>query len=513
MFDRLMALLNLVAGALLVVAQARPAADSVLLRVLTTNDVHGSLEATVPAWSNGRPVGGVAAVAGMMDRLARDCGCTTLRVDAGDVMQGTPASNLSFGRATVAAFNAMGYAASAIGNHEFDWGLDTLAARIRQARFAWLSSNIRTRATDQVPPWVTPWRIVTAGRWRVALIGYTTVTTPTTTRPSIVEGLRFDSGPARVDAAIAAARREHPDFVIVLAHEGAFCDRSGRENCRGEVVDLARALTERPDLIVSGHTHSLIQTVVNGIPIIQARSNTTALGIVDFVDSAGVRVAHLRVATVWADRERPDTAVARIVATEERAVAPLTSRVVATLAAPLLHQGDQYPLGNLIADAYRAAAHADVGLVNNGGIRADLPAGPVTWGQLFAVEPFQNFVDRCTVSGAVLREVLEHAVGAADARAHVSGIRVRVNPANPPGERVVGLTLDDGRPVLDTAHYTLALPDFVAAGGSGYAMLRAVDAHNTGIVDLDAFSDYLRGLPQPVRAPPGDRVQDVRAAP
>ncbi len=502
-----MPILSAVAGAVLLVAQARATGDSILLRVFATNDVHGSLEATVPPWSNHRPVGGVAAVAGMMARLAGECHCTTLRLDAGDVMQGTPVSNLSYGRATVAAFNAMGYAASAIGNHEFDWGLDTLQARIRQARFAWLSSNIRDRATDAVPPWVTPWRMVTAGHYRIALVGYTTVTTPSTTRPSIVAGLRFDSGPARLDAAIAAARREHPDFVIVLAHEGAFCDRNG--TCQGEVVDLARALTERPDLIVSGHTHSLITTTVNGIPIVQARSSTTALGIVDFVDSAGVRVARMRVATVYADREPADTAVARLVRQEVQQVAPLTSRVVATLAAPLVRRGDQYPLGNLIADADRAAAGSDVALVNNGGIRADLPAGPVTWGQLFEVEPFQNFVARLTVSGAVLRATLEHALGAADARAHVSGVVVRVNAAAPPGQRVVALTLADGRPVLDTARYTLAVPDFVAAGGSGYAMLRAVPSQNTGIVDLDALTGYLARLPQPVQPPEDVRVEET----
>jgi 2',3'-cyclic-nucleotide 2'-phosphodiesterase (5'-nucleotidase family) len=493
------ALVTALLGASLILQGPPGARDSVLLRVLATNDVHGALEATVPAWSNHRPVGGLAAVAGMMERLTRQCDCTTIRLDAGDVMQGTPVSNLSFGRATVAAFNAMGYTASAIGNHEFDWGLDTLQARIRQASFAWLSANIRERATDSAPPWVTPWRMVTAGRYRVALVGYTTVTTPSSTRPSIVAGLRFDSGPARLDAAIAAARREHPDFVIVLAHEGAFCDRSGTANCRGEVVDLANALHNRPDLIVSGHTHSLITTTVNGIPIIQARCCSTALGIADFVDSAGVRVVHLRVATVWADRETADTAVAHVVAAAVRRVAPLTSRVVATLAAPLTRRGDQYALGNLIADAYRAAAGAQIGLVNNGGIRADLPAGRVTWGQLFEVVPFQNFVVRLRVSGAVLKRALEHALGASEARAHVAGIRVRVEPGNPPGQRVTAVTLTSGAPVLDTATYTLAVPDFMAAGGSGYAMLRNEPVENTGIVDLDALTEYLRRLPQPVR--------------
>lgn len=495
------ALLAALLGASLFLQEAQGARDSVLLRVLTTNDFHGSLATKVQPWSNRRPVGGGAAVAGMMDRLARDCRCATIRLDAGDVMQGSPVSNLSSGRATVEAFNAMGYAASAIGNHEFDWGVDTLAARVRDARFAWLSANVRERATGLTPPWTAPWRMVAVGPLKVAVVGYSTEETPSTTRPSNVAMLDFDSGPARLDAAIAAARRERPDYVIVVAHAGAFCDRT--QGCHGEVVDLANALQERPDLIVSGHTHSLIQTTVNGIPIVQARSNGTALGIVDFADSAGTRVVRIRVETVWADRESPDSAVAGIVDAYTRRVEPLTSRVVATLAAPLDTRGDQYPLGNLIADADRAAAHSDVALVNNGGIRAALLAGPVTWGELFEVEPFQNFVVRLRVSGAALRQTLEHAVGASEARAHVSGILVRVNPSNPPGQRVTSVTLADGTPVLDTAVYTLAVPDFIAAGGSGYAMLRGAPSENTGVVDLEALAEYLRRLPQPVR-PPGE---------
>lgn len=503
-----MALLSAVAGALLLVAQARPATDSILLRVLTTNDFHGSLEARVQPWSNRRPVGGAAALAGMMDRLSAACRCTTIRLDGGDVMQGSPVSNLSYGRATVAAYNAMGYAAAAIGNHEFDWGVDTLAARTRQARFVWLSANIRDAATDAPPPWVTPWRIVTAGRWRIAVVGYTTLTTPTTTRPSNVAALRFDSGPARLDAAIAAARRERPDFVIVVAHEGAFCEQGGTANCRGEVVDLANALTERPDLIVSGHTHSLIQATVNGIPIVQARSNGTALGVVDLVDSAGVRVVRMRVETVWADREAADTTVARVVADATRRIAPQTSQVIGTLDAPLARTGD--PLGNLIADADRAATGTDVALVNNGGIRADLPAGPTTWGALFEVEPFQNFLAKLRVSGAVLRQVLEHAVGGSDTGAHLSGLVVRVDPAAPAGARIVSATLADGRALLDTATYTLTVPDFVAAGGSGYAMLRGLPAENSGTVDLEALVAYVRWLPQPVRPPTDPRLVEVR---
>ncbi|MDP3774777.1 MAG: 5'-nucleotidase C-terminal domain-containing protein, partial [Gemmatimonadales bacterium] len=475
----------------------RPSRDSVVLRVLMTNDFHGALLPKVQSWSNGRAVGGAAAIAGMMNRLAAECGCPTIRLDGGDVMQGTPISNLTYGRSSVDAFNAMGYAAAAIGNHEFDWSVDTLAARAAQARFAWLSANIRETATGAVPRWTAPWRMVSAGPLRIAVVGYTTATTPTTTRPQNVASLRFDDGVRRVDSVIAAARAESPDFVIVVAHSGAFCGRDTA--CEGEIIDLANALQHRPDLIVAGHTHALVGTIANGIPIIEARSSGSAIGIVDFVVQAGSRVAQLRSETVWTDQEQPDTTVARVVDAHRRQTERIANRSIMALQSPLVRRGDQYPLGNLIADAFRAAARADVAVVNNGGIRADLPAGAVNWGALFEVMPFQNFVVRMPVTGAVLRRAIEHAAAGGEARAHVSGVRVRVNPQAPPGARITALTLEDGRPVEDSARYTLAVPDFMAAGGSGYTMLRGLPAENTGTVDLDAFIDYARRLPQPVR--------------
>ncbi len=257
-----------------------PRGDSILLRVLATNDFHAAFESKVQSWSNRRPAGGAAALAGMMNRMEAECACSTIRLDGGDVMQGDPASNLTFGRTMVDVYNAMGYAAVAVGNHEFDWGIDTLVARMHQARYAWLASNIRERQTRTRPAWAIPWRIFRAGGRRVAVVGYTTPGTVTSTNPNNVAALGF-LGAASLDSAIAQARAEHPDFVIVVAHEGAFCNADS--GCQGEIVDVANALRNKPDLIVSGHTHSLVNTVVNGIPIVQARSHGSALGIVDFL--------------------------------------------------------------------------------------------------------------------------------------------------------------------------------------------------------------------------------------
>jgi len=127
-------------------AEARPRPtrmrDSVLLRVLSMNDLHGALYPRTTTWSQGRQVGGVATLDAMMDSATAQCRCPTIRLDAGDEMQGTLESSLLYGRSTIQAMNRMKIAAAVIGNHELDWGIDTLRARMAEAKYPWLAANL-----------------------------------------------------------------------------------------------------------------------------------------------------------------------------------------------------------------------------------------------------------------------------------------------------------------------------------------------------------------------------------
>src|SRR2546425_1192425 len=394
-----------------------PRPDSTLLRVLAINDFHGALEPQAWPWSDGRPVGGAAALKPWLDSLARACYCNSVRLDAGDEMQGTPVSNFNFGRPAIAAMNALGIDAAAIGNHE-----------------------------------------------------------------------------------------------IVVAHVGAFCDGDGAAAplgpaaCHGEIIDLARGVDSGSvDLIVSGHTHSLVNTVVNGIPIVQARSSGAGIAVVDFVRVSGAggarREVRARIETPFADRVRPDAALVDALRLSQASVSVITDRPVVRFGAELRRTGAEYGLGRLIADAQRNIAKADVGLVNNGGIRADVAAGLATYGDLYRVEPFQNRLMRLAVSGKVLKQALEHALAGDGPDAHVAGIVVWYDASKPPGRRVQRLRLANGKGVDDGRTYTLALGDFLAAGGSGYAMLQGAPSGEVGVTDLDALIQYLAVLRQPVSTP------------
>lgn len=484
-------------------------ADSTLLRILSINDFHGALEPRVYGWSAGRRVGGAAALKATFDSAAARCRCPVLRLDGGDQMQGSLASNLVYGRSTIEALNALRLDAAVIGNHELDWGVDTLRARMRESNYHWLAANVFDSTTGRRPRWADPWLMVEKGGMRIALVGYMSERTKQMVGARQVAGLVWRSGAAAIRDALDSVRAQRPDLTVLVAHEGAFCDSLP---CRGEIVALARQLdSTQVQLIVAGHSHTLMNTVVNGIPIMQARSNGTAFGQADLIrKDDGTRTWKIWVETVWVDQVTPDTGVDRILERYRPMVATLSTRRVAVLRDSLTRTGSQYALGNLIADAQRAAVPGiDFAIMNNGGIRRDLSPGPVTFGDLFELAPFTNNVTRVWVTGRVLRQVMERAVQSGRPGFHISGLTVRYDPARPAGDRVVSMRRPNGAAVLPERTYVLGLSDFLKEGGDGLAMLRALQDRRTGKTDLDALINYLKARRQPVVAPSAPRFISV----
>ena len=485
-------------------ARPRPARmrDSVLLRVLSMNDLHGALLPRATTWSEGRQVGGVATLDAMMDSATAQCRCPTIRLDAGDEMQGTLESNLLYGRSTIAAMNQMKIAAAVIGNHELDWGLDTLRVRMREAKYPFLAANLVDSASGRRPDWVKPWVMLQVDSLRVAVIGYMAAGTKTYVRPENTAGLRWRSGPEAIADVLAEVKAKRPSVTVLLAHEGGYCEQSG---CTGEIFDLAKALPAGSvDLIVAGHTHAKLASEVNGIPIVEAPSSGTAIGVTDLVRRAdgGVR-GYIDVRTAFGDQVTPDSALGELTYQLRKQTTPLASRQIATLAAPLDKDQDdgEYPLGTFVANAQRNLLRADVSLMNNGGIRASLPSGTVTYENLFAVQPFGNRIVVVFLTGKELRQVLEHSLETGVPTAHVSGITVTWDSTRPPGQRVAQVTFTGKKKLADNDTYRLAVNDYLASGGSGYTMLVGKPQQQESMGDIEVLELYLKRMAQPVTAP------------
>jgi 2',3'-cyclic-nucleotide 2'-phosphodiesterase/3'-nucleotidase/5'-nucleotidase len=474
------------------------------LRIIATNDFHGAFEARPDG--NGVMRGGAPYLASAIRRARGECPaptCASIWLDGGDEFQGTPASNLTYGAAVVTLFGRLGLAASALGNHEFDWGVDSLRARMRQAPYAILGANV-TDSTGADVPWIRNDTIVDVQGIKVGVVGVATVETPTTTKASNVAGLRFANPATTVDAHARSLRARGADLVVVIAHAGAFCERGKPDSCNGEIVDLAQQVTEKVDAIVSGHTHSGVFTRVKGIPIVQAFSRGTAIGVIDLPLAGGeappVRVRNVQRDSIAADPPSAaytDSVVARANAVYDVPVATAAERI----------ERGAGPLGNFIADAYRSVGRGDVGLMNRGGLRAPLNAGPVTLGSLFEVTPFGNSLVRVTLRGADLRRLLEDIVARDDINLHLSGVKVTYDPARPAGQRITRLTFTDGRPVNARQSYRLVTLDFILTGGDGSTLARvARKVEDLKLVDLEALARYVKSRPQPLRAPTDARL-------
>ncbi|MGI9077669.1 MAG: 5'-nucleotidase C-terminal domain-containing protein [Gemmatimonadaceae bacterium] len=473
------------------------------IRILATNDFHGALEPRVDA--RGVLRGGAVALAAAIDRASRDClaECALLLLDGGDMYQGTPPSNLAFGRPVIELYNMLGYAAAALGNHEFDWGVDTLKARMRDARYPILGANVRFADGSDVP-WIPNDTLIERNGIRIGIIGLASVLTPSTTRAVNVKGLRFDDPAPIVGQLARALRARGAEAVIVVAHDGAFCDRAGKASCEGEIVGFMSELEEKVDAVVSGHTHTLISSRVRGMPLVQARSSGTALGVIDL--QLGGEAA-ISVQDVIQDSLSRQPRVDSLVRSAVAAVAARVGQKVAMIAEPMPRDGEQYALGNLIADAQRRVGRADAAVVNNGGIRTGLKAGSATYGELYEIQPFANTLHRLTVRGRDLRAYIERLLERGDPRYHFAGIGIAYNPAKPKGQRVRSLIQGNGAPIEPGRSYTVVLSDFLATGGEGLELARKASRDEVlDVNDLDALIAYLRALPQPVRPPAVNRL-------
>jgi len=386
-----------------------------------------------------------------------------------------------------------------VGNHEYDWGVDTLQARMQTAKYPWLSANTIEKRTGKTPQWIMPWTVLDVGGRKVGLIGITTITTPTSARPSIVAPYNYEKAALAIRRTLPDVRSNSPDFVIVVAHEGGFCDPT----CHGEMFDAVAALDSASvDLVAAGHTHVPFNTVKKGIPMVNSGAFGGGVAVVDFWRRAnGKREAETRVVTVWTDSIKPDAEVARLVERYRGQTDKLASRPVGEFKFPLEKKDGDYALGHLIADAQRAQVRTDVAIMNNGGIRTRIPAGNVTYGQLFELQPFGNMLVKVTVRGDSLLRAFETVVAGNQPDANVSGVEIWYDPSQPDGRRVKRAKLSDGRQITKSGTYTLTVSDFMAEGGSGFSMLKGAPSEETGVTDLDALVSYLGRLPRPFEIP------------
>ncbi|HWR66507.1 MAG TPA: 5'-nucleotidase C-terminal domain-containing protein [Bellilinea sp.] len=471
-----------------------------LFTFLSTNDFHGQLETGKLVSS--KLVGGAAYNMTYINNYKALNPLGTSLFDAGDIMQGTPISNLLFGESVIDVYNAMGYQAAVVGNHEFDWGKVRLQERMAQADFPILLGNVFMEGTDTRPDWLVPTVMFDIKGQQVGVIGVTSQYTPSIVMAGSTTGLEFRE-PAPVVVELAENLRDAgADIIVLLAH---------MPDIYGGVVsgEMATMGLEGIDLILSGHSHSGWTGKINGVPTIQQYSSGTAIGVSDLqydrmYDS--IASSKLQVVTTYNDGITPDAEIAAIVGDYQAEIAPIVNAVKASTLGIITRGGnDRYikevPMGDLIADAQRWKAGTQIAFMNPGGIRADISYSTyphdITYGDFFIVQPFDNKLATLDLTGSQLYALLEQQFPPAQTSVkllQVSGIKYSFNLALPVGSRITSLTLTDGTPILpDATPYSVACNEFIATGGDGFStFLGGTNVTRIGVSDLDALIDFVQ---------------------
>jgi len=426
-----------------------------------------------------------------------------------------------------------------VGNHEFDEGAAEMLRLVnggvhangpfldpnyRGAKFPYVVANVVDSVTQK--PILPPYVIKKIKGIPVAVIGAILKETPTIVTPSGVAGLTFLDEATAINSYIPELKRKGIRAIVVTIHQGT------RQNFFSGVpnpnpVDLGASigpivnkLDDEVDVIVAGHWHQFTNAMMpnaNGklILVTQAYARSTAYSDIDVAldpKSHDIVEKSARVLTTWADEGpglTPHPQVSALVSQAVTAVKPLVERVIGDAAADILraeNASGESALGNLIADAQKAAMGTDIALMNAGGIRNDIHAGTVTWGELFAVQPFGNDLVRMDLTGEQIVRVLNQQwQGQPFARVmKPSGIRYTWQENDPAtfldNQVIPSSILVNGAPLDPAATYSVTTNNFMADGGDNYTVFKEAGNRVVGPVDLDALVNYVKTLPQPFSA-------------
>ena len=519
MLKKLLAVLLVVSMLMtgLALAQEELPAEHQPVVVLYTNDVHCGIEDAIG-------YAGLAAYEKAYEKL----GYEVILVDNGDAIQGGPIGTLSKGEYIIDIMNAMGYDIATIGNHEFDYGMDVFMSLREKAEFPYISANFCDLEGNTI---LDPYVIKELGGWKVAFVGASTPETFTKSTPTFFQDgegnyiYSFCQGEdganlyAAVQKAVDAARAEGAEIVIVMSHLGI--DGSSVPYTSSDLIVNTTGI----NAVLDGHSHSVLdmELVQNaaGEDVILSSTGTKLNNVGSLIIEAGEDQTPVLTTALHSESLFQDEEAEAYIATVKAQYEETLNQVVATTAVDLTTKdpatgeravrNSETNLGDLCADAYRVVLGADVAFVNGGGVRADIPAGDITYGQILSVHPFGNMACLIEVSGQQILDALEMASrdvpNECGGFLQVSGLTYEINVGvastvvlddegsfvEVAGERRVQNVLVDGQPIDPEASYTLASHNYMLkSGGDGMSMFKdSAILQDEVLIDNQVLINYI----------------------
>jgi 5'-nucleotidase len=544
-------------------AAAASLPSAVTLRVLTFNDFHGNLR--TPAAPDGlRPAGGAAVLAAYLQAARARDPADTLIIHAGDLLGASPPiTRLLHNEPAIQFLNLLAGAACSYGNathffsaatwrehpdpchvigtpgnHEFDAGPAELLRLLnggnarsgpilqnpwRGSRVPYVCANVLDKRTGRTL--LPPYAVVMIQGIAVGVIGAVLKETPTLVPAWATADLTFTDEAAAINAAAKELQAQGVHTLLVTIHQGVVPVPTVKGfEWHGPLLRIVAQLDPGIDVVISGHTHNFTNALWPdraGKPVLVVQDFSYGMAYGELTlkldrHSGRVLAKAARVLPAWADAGvglHPDASVAKLTQDAQEAVGPRVARVLGHSGIALtrsMSAAGESVMGDLVADAQRAAVHADMALMNPGGLRADLAAGPISWGDVLTLHPFGNRILVLQMTGAQLRTALEEQWSADPAAIprilKTSGLYYEWDPAKPAGSHVVLACDARHRRIVAGATYRVAVNDFLVGGGDDFKGFGAVPVARVGPLDTEAFESYLKTLPGPIASPPGPRI-------
>ncbi|SFI00881.1 bifunctional metallophosphatase/5'-nucleotidase [Bradyrhizobium sp. Gha] len=523
--------------ALAALPAAAQTAAPVELRILAINDFHGNLRPPPGGIRINDPedkskkvmvaAGGAEYMATLVKQL-REGHKNTIFVAAGDLIGASPFLSAMFhDEPTVESLSMMGLAITAVGNHEFDEGKAELLRMqnggchpedgcqgphpFAGAKFHYLAASTVEAATGKSV--LPPYEIREFEGIPVAFIGLTLKETAGIVSPKGIAGLEFRDEAETVNALVPQLKARGVEAIVVLIHQGG--EPSGDYNecpdITGPIVDIVKKFDRAVDVVVSGHTHRAYVCNIDGRLVTSGDKYGTLVTAIDLTldpmtrDIVGARAENIIVATASLARNPEQTA---LIEAYDKLSAPIANRPAGSVTQTLSRVPDdagESALGDVIADAQLAATRdakdgsAVIAFTNPGGIRTDLVPkenGAVSYGDLFASQPFRNRLVTMTLSGSQLKDMLEQQ-WLDPKRPRIlqvsNGFSYTWDASKPFGERVMAEKMIlNGKPIEPAAGYRVTLNDYLAVGGDGFTVAKQGASPQYGGYDADALFAFFK---------------------
>lgn len=544
-------------------ACATPQSQPIVLNLVAINDFHGHLEQekiNVTRAADPAPTqlhGGGIELLGSYLQAWRQEDKDLIFVGGGDLIGASPAISALFAdEPTLHGLGRLGMRASALGNHEFDHGIQELQRQIKGgcesprpdrackfdgrfpgAQFSYIAANVLDQRNAQ--PFFSAYHIEEVKGVKIGFIGAVLRDTPMMVARDKLKGLNFIDEAEAINRTIPALKAAGVKVFVVLIHEGgttteAF-DQPDCTQLKGPIVNIVKRLDPAIKLIVSGHSHTGFMCQVDGRTVTQAQMYghllTRIALTVDGNNHQVMKIDAKNVLMAPASLPIPDE-LSHLMDKARKGSAAMINQPVARLALPVLsrklNEAGESPMGNVVADAQLAAVKsmgAQIAFMNNKGIRGNLEAGKdniSTYGQNSTVLPFGNTLVLMSLSGAQIRTLLEQQMWLDDESPdgrnvlQVSeGFTYTWDRKRPVGQRVLAETVKlNGLAIDDHVEYRIVANNFIAGGGDRLPMFgEGKNKVDTGLKDIDVFMQYIKAKDQagtPVGSVnPAGRVQRI----